>query len=578
VATVSLASAPGPTGPIRQDHYDVVVVGGGPVGLAAAIELGSRQLTVLLVDRDDGVVRYPTAESIDVASMELLRRWGMAQLVEHSGFPADTPRDIAFVSRMSGHELARFPRPCNADRRHTSHGLSPEGGVWWPKFWFDPALRAGAGAEPTVELRYQWRCEGFEDNADPGADPDDGGGPGHVEVRLRSAHYGSKLVRARYLVACDGASSPIRRALGIASVRDSPDARARWQGAFVRLPGLRERTAHAPAVQYYLINPRRMILGSLDGADLWRVTYPLRDGEAPTAGDVRDTVADALDRDSDSVEVLDTREWSGDAVVAETFRSGRVLLAGDAAHRMWPSGGHGMNTGLGDVANLGWKLEAVLRGWAPTGLLDTFTTERRPHCERMIRRAWHNYRADLALRPDPALNDPQRSAERDAISRQIHATRASEWRSLDAQLGINYADSPLVIADGTSEPADGTSEPADGVVLTACPGYRAPHITLPDHTSTLDLCLGRFTLLHLTPNADSGGLAQTLRKRGFPVDEYRIDAPEVHAVYRHALALVRPDGILAWRADTAPDDPEHVVNQLTGHADTDCWSLRPGPR
>jgi len=559
---VSLTSAPGPTGPIRHDHYDVVVVGGGPVGLAAAIELGSRQLTVLLVDRDDGVIRYPTAESIDVASMELLRRWRIAEQVEHSGFPADAPRDIAFVSRMSGHELARFARPSNADRRHTSHGRSPEGGVWWPKFWFDPALRACAGTEPTVELRYQWNCEGVEDSPDP----DDGEGSGQVEVRLRSAHYGSKLVRARYLVACDGASSPIRRALGIASIRYSPDARARWQGAFVRLPGLREQVTHAPAVQYYLINPRRMILGSLDGADLWRVTYPLGDGEAPTADEVRATVADALDRERDSVEVLDTREWSGDAVVAETFRSGRVLLAGDAAHRMWPSGGHGMNTGLGDVANLGWKLEAVLRGWAPASLLDTYTTERRPHCERMIRRAWHNYRADLALRPDPALDDPQRRTERDAISRQIHDTRASEWRSLDAQLGVNYTNSPLVIADRTREPAE-------DVVLTAQPGHRAPHITLPDHTSTLDLCRGRFMLLQLTPTADSGGLAQTLRKRGFPVDEYRINAPEVHAVYRHALALVRPDGILAWRADTAPENPEHVVDQLTGHVETDRQSL-----
>jgi 2-polyprenyl-6-methoxyphenol hydroxylase-like FAD-dependent oxidoreductase len=557
---VSLTSAPGPTGPIRQDHYDVVVVGGGPVGLAAAIELGSRQLDVLLVDRDDGVVRYPTAESIDVASMELLRRWGMAPLVEHSGFPADAQRDISFVSRMSGHELARFPRPSNADRRGTSHGLSPEGGVWWPKFWFDPALRACAATEPTVELRYQWNCEGA----------DDGEGSGQIEVRLRSAaHYGSKLVRARYLVACDGASSPIRRALGIASIRDSPDARARWQGAFVRLPGLREQVTHAPAVQYYLINPRRMILGSLDGADLWRVTYPLGADEVPTAGDVRQTIADALDRGVDSVEVLDTREWSGDAVVAETFRSGRVLLAGDAAHRMWPSGGHGMNTGLGDVANLGWKLEAVLRGWAPMSLLDTYTTERRPHCERMIRRAWHNYRADLALRPDPALDDPPCSAEREAISRQIHATRASEWRSLDVQLGVNYAESPLVIADDTRAPVD-------GVVLAASPGHRAPHITLPDRTSTLDLCRGRFTLLHLTPISDSGGLAQTLRKRGFPVDEYRIGAPEVHDVYRHALALVRPDGILAWRADTTPENPEHIVDQLTGHVETDRQCLGHG--
>lgn len=567
MATVSLASEPGPTGPILQDRYDVVVVGGGPVGLAAAIELGSRRLTVLLVDRDDGVVRYPTAESVDVASMELLRRWGAAPLVEHSGFPAHAPRDIAFVSRMSGHELARFARPSNVDRHRTTRGRSPEGGVWWPKFWFDPALRACAATEPTVELRYQWSCTGFEESTDADA----GENAPEVEVRLRSVHHGSKLVRARYLVACDGASSPIRRALGIASIRDSPDARARWQGAFARLPGLREHITHAPAVQYYLINPRRMILGSLDGADLWRVTYPLGDDEVPTTDDVRQTVADALDREPINVEVLDTREWSGDAVVAETFRSGRVLLAGDAAHRMWPSGGHGMNTGLGDVANLGWKLEAVLRGWSPTGLLDTYTTERRPHCERMIRRAWRNYRADLALGPDPALDDPQRATEREAISRQIHATRASEWQSLDVQLGTDYADSALVIADDAHEPVD-------GVVLAASPGRRAPHITLPDRTSTLDLCRGRFTLLHLTPTADSGNLAQTLRKRGFPVDEHRIGEPEVHAVYRHALALVRPDGILAWLADTAPDDLERLVDHFTGHVETDRQCLAHGPR
>src|SRR5882762_10148287 len=92
--------------------------------------------------------------------------------------------------------------------------------------------------------------------------------------------------------------------------------------------------------------------------------------------------------------------------LSETFRSGHVLLAGDAAHRMWPSGGHGMNTGLGDVANLGWKLEAVLRGWAPDTLLDTYTAERGPHAERIVRRAWHNYRADTAIRPDLDLDEP----------------------------------------------------------------------------------------------------------------------------------------------------------------------------
>ncbi|MFF2124057.1 FAD-dependent monooxygenase [Streptomyces olivochromogenes] len=496
-----LTSAPGPTGNLSNDTtYDVVIVGGGPVGLATAVELGWRRLSVLLVEREDGVVRYPTAESIDTASMELLRRWGMADAVLRSGFPADARRDISFVSRMTTYELARFPRPCNAERRDTTHGLSPEGGVWWPKFWFDLALRERAAAETTVDLRYRWTCDAFDD------------GTHGVAARLSSQAYGRRTVRARYLVACDGAASPIRKALGIESLRDSADVRARWQGAFVSLPGLRDRIPHAPAVQYYLINPRRMILGSLDGGDLWRVTYLLADGESPTATEVRATVADALDCRATEVEVLDAREWSGDAVVAESFRSGHVLLAGDAAHRMWPSGGHGMNTGLGDVANLGWKLEGVLCGWAPDALLDTYTVERRPHAERMVRRAWHNYRADNAILPDPALDDPSQKEARDLIGERIVATRLTEWRSLGAQLGVRYPQSPLIVSDGTPEPPEDPEE----YVPTARPGHRAPHVASADGSPVLDLFRGRFTLLNIAPAVDSGALAQAFRIRGIP--------------------------------------------------------------
>ena len=543
-----IASTPGPAGDISGDAYDVVIVGGGPVGVASAIELGTRRLSVLLVEPEDGVVRYPTAESVDAASMELLRRWGIADAVLRGGFPADAPRDIAFLSRMTGYELARFPRPSNADRRGTTHGLSPEGGVWWPKFWFDAALRGRAVAESTVDLRFRWTCEAFDDGADG------------VTVRLSSPDHGQRTVRARYLVACDGAASPTRKALGIGSLREAPDVRARWQGAFVRLPRLRERIPHASAVQYYLLNPRRLILGSLDGRDLWRVTYPLKEHEAPDPAEVHATIADALDGAAEEIEVFDTREWSGDAVVAESFHSGHVLLAGDAAHRMWPSGGHGMNTGLGDVANLGWKLEAVIRGWAPDSLLATYTAERRGTAERMVRRAWHNYRADSAIQPDPTLDDPAEKEARDLAGQQIVATRQTEWRSLGVQLGLRYPDSPLIVPDGTPEPA---ADP-ELYVPTARPGHRAPHVTLADGRSVLDLFRGRFTLLNIAPAADSGPLAQAFRQRGLPIDEEWTGADAARDLYGCAIALVRPDGVVAWRGDTCPGDPEALVDQVTG--------------
>jgi 2-polyprenyl-6-methoxyphenol hydroxylase-like FAD-dependent oxidoreductase len=545
---MSPASAPGATGDIRDTAYDVVIVGGGPVGAATAVELGRRRLTVLLVDREDGVVRYPTAESIDTASMELLRRWGIADAVRHSGFPANASRDISFVSSMTGYELARFARPANEHRDDTTHGYSPEGGVWWPKFWFDPVLRERAAAETTVALRYRWTCDGFDDGAHG------------VTVRLSSAEHGHRTVEARYLVACDGAASTVRKALAIGSLRDSVDVRARWQGAFVRLPGLHHHIPHAPAVQYYLVNPRRMILGSLDGGDLWRVTYPLKDGETPYVDDVRAVVADAVGCGLAAVDVLDAREWSGDAVVAESFRSGHVLLAGDAAHRMWPSGGHGMNTGLGDVANLGWKLEAVLRGWAPDSLLDTYTAERRPHAERMVRRAWHNYRADNAILPDPSLDDPAADQARERIGERIVATRQTEWRSLGVQLGMCYSHSPLIVPDGTPEP------PADPerYVPTARPGQRAPHVALADGRSVLDLFRGRFTILDLAPAADGTALAAAFHQRGIPVEEEWVDAAAARESYQCAIALVRPDGIVAWRGNACPVDSDSVVDQVTG--------------
>jgi hypothetical protein len=219
-----------------------------------------------------------------------------------------------------------------------------------------------------------------------------------------------------------------------------------------------------------------------------------------------------------------------------------------------------MNTGLGDVANLGWKLEAVLHGWAPETLLETYTAERRPHAERMVRRAWHNYRADNAILPDPTLDDPAETEARALAGKRIADTRSGEWRALGAQLGTDYADSRLIVADGTPAPENDPENYVPG----ARPGRRAPHAQLADGQSVLDLFRGRFTLLHFETAADSDPLALAFRARGIPLDLEWAGAEGVRELYACALALIRPDGIVAWRGEQAPDDPDALVAQVTG--------------
>lgn len=526
--TVTVAGREGAT--IDADEYDVVVVGAGPVGLATAIDLGARGVRVLIVDCGDGSIAYPTAESIDVRTMEWLRQQGLSSEVDSSGFPADYPRDISFVTRLTAHEVARFERPSNAGRLSTTSGASPEGAVWWPKFWFDTALRNRADALPTVTVRYGWRCAGTVEEADG------------VVALLERTEGCTKRVTASYVVACDGAGSRIRRQRGI-TMNGAP-GEATWQGVFADIPGLLDVSDSRPAVQYYALRPRRAIFGSLNGGNLWRVTYPLRPDERHSTADVVATIRDCIGVADIDVTIIDSRTWSGRTVVASSYRDGRVLLAGDAAHQMWPSGGHGMNTGMGDVHNLCWKLAMVLREQAGEELLDSYELERKPVAERNTRRARANYLADIALPTSADLDeegdegDAARARAADAVLR----TRAVEWSSLGTQLGYRYTDSPVVIGADTA----GTPDDHSTYVPAGVPGCRAPHVEHPDGRSVLDLFGRSFVLLVTQDRADTDGWTSAFADLGVPLGVARLSVNDVSASYPEPLTLVRPDGFIAW--------------------------------
>jgi 2-polyprenyl-6-methoxyphenol hydroxylase-like FAD-dependent oxidoreductase len=529
------------------ESFDVLIVGGGPIGLACAIELGRRKLSVLVVDDGDGVVRYPTAEAIDVRTMELLRRWSLADEVTKGQFPPDHTRDITFLTSLRGYELARLQRAPNSRRNEPTADISPEGPVWWPKYALDPTLRALAQSLPGVSLQYLTRCSNLVD------------GDMGVTADLTRLDGNTASVRATYVVGCDGAGSFVRQAAGIKMAGDS--ASATWQRAVLTIPNLYNEIRHAPAVQFYVLLPRPMVFSAMDGATRWRVMYPLQPGESADREPLVETLASVFGPEL-QVEIDTAGPWTGRAVVADTYQNGHLLLAGDAAHLMWPMGGHGVNTGFGDVANLGWKLEAVIRGWAGPQLLTTYSQERRGAAQAAIDKSLQNHAMDENVRVDALLDDPGDAGDalRSSVSQLITSTRLGEWKALGLQLGYAYADSSIVLPDSSPAPEYSAST----YIPCPHPGHRAPHVPLRDGSSTLDLFAGHFTVLALDEAIDGKPLVNALRHRGYPVDWHFPDETRVREIYLARLVLVRPDGIIAWRGDDAPNDCDAIAATASG--------------
>jgi hypothetical protein len=247
--------------------------------------------------------------------------------------------------------------------------------------------------------------------------------------------------------------------------------------------------------------------------------------------------------------------------VARTYREGRVFLAGDAAHLLWPKGGFGANTGIGDAVDLGWKLAATLQGWGGPALLDSYEKERRPVAVRNVTEASSNWRADARLVPDPVLDrmDAEGERLRRELGEEIRRSRAKEFRCTGVQLGYRYSDSPICVPDGSPEPPD---EP-DEYVPSTWPGCRAPHVWLPDGSSVLDHFGRGFTLV-VSGSADPTPLVQAAPRCDVPLTVLRLADPAAAELYERPLVLVRPDGHVGWRGRKAPADPVAVLDMLRG--------------
>jgi 2-polyprenyl-6-methoxyphenol hydroxylase-like FAD-dependent oxidoreductase len=527
----------------------VIIVGAGPVGLALANELGYRGVPFAVIDDGDGGIPFPAGEALFSRTMEHLRRWGMAESVRHNpGFPDTFPMRIGFGTSLTGHLLATFDGPSNAEVPASASDNSPEGIAICPKFVFDPLLRRGAERFSFGMLRYHTRVTAVHDTVD--------GVTCDVVDLETNAQY---TVAGRYLAACDGARSTIRRQLEIPYVGSFGQGH-NFAVSFraPALHGMMEERFGRRFFQFHTLNtPNRPYFTTVNGHDLWRMSmYIERDDDPAPEVALANAVGVPLD-----FEIARAQPWAGHRVVAQRYRTNNVFLLGDAAHLRWPKGGFGANTGIGDAVDLGWKIAAVLAGWGSPELLASYEAERRPIAIRNVNEAANNRVLDGLIAPDRSLDDESVDTlrRRADVGNAIHALRLREFRTQGIQLGYRYRNSPICIADGSLEPPD------DHQVYSpsAWPGSRAPHAWLSDGRSTLDLFGRGFVLLRFAATAPFAGLADAAAASGVPFTDVPIDQPEIADLYERPLVLVRPDGHVAWRGDD-DGDALAIVDRVRG--------------
>lgn len=531
----------------------VLIVGGGPVGLALACELGWRGIACSLIEQGDGTIITPKMNEVNVRTMEFCRRWAIADDVHRCPFPPDYPLDVAFVTTLSGHEIGRMPRPPRMSEQPEPH--SPTRLQVCSQMWFDPILQRFARRFPHVRLHYRTRLESF-------AASENGVSAEVVEIESSQRRH----IEADYIVGCDGANSMVRRSLSIGL-----DGKTLGHPVhlYFRAPNLLEMCGRKPTT-FFITVDRGGVWSNVRVIDPVNAMWRLMVLDAGSALD-----AEAVDREAYlrravgrplKIEWLGTSVWTRRSVVSQRYAKGRVFLAGDAVHQLSPTGALGMNTGIGDAVDLGWKLAAVLAGWGGTDLLSSYEIERRPIGMRNVGMATEFYRDhqkwddDLAfIEDDSAVGAEVRRRMGEALVRDI----GRMFRTIGLQIGYRYENSPICIPDGTPPYPD---DP-EIFVPSARPGSRAPHVWLSENRSILDLYGRGFVLLRLGADAPDGSRLETAAaQRRVPLKTVTVTDREAIQLYEKRLVLVRPDGHVAWRGDTTPLDAATVIDRVRGAA------------
>jgi 2-polyprenyl-6-methoxyphenol hydroxylase-like FAD-dependent oxidoreductase len=533
---------------------EVLIVGAGPVGLTLAIDLGQKGVRCTLIERKEAPQFLPKMERCNARTMEIFRRMGLAGKIRAAGLDRNAPMDVYVILAMNEPPLLRLPYPSIVEARReidacTDGSMPLEPYQLISQYTLEPLLKSVAQALPGVTVRYGCEFLSLEQDATG------------VTARVRNGAGPVAAVRAAYLVGCDGGASRVRQELGI-GLRGEGNILHLRQALYCcgdlydRIP-----IGNGPGKgrHYHVADDSATLLIMQDSTRHWTL-HSIVDKDEDMARQFERTVGVPV-----KYEMLYVGEWKQNLLLADHYGKGRVFLAGDSVHLVIPTGGLGMNTGIGDAVDLSWKLAGSLRGWGGPNLLASYEIERRQIGDRNVgasryaslgRRKWRGqYRRDIR---DPTA-EGQATREHLAGVADIEQRKTNEM--IGAELGYRYVGSPII----WEEPG-GPEHLFREYVPTTWPGARLPHVWLDGHVA-LQARLGPgYTLLRLgATGEDASALQRSFAAYGAPFDVLDIADDAARDVYGYDLILLRPDLHIVWRGHQLPIEPDGLAAIATGH-------------
>jgi 2-polyprenyl-6-methoxyphenol hydroxylase-like FAD-dependent oxidoreductase len=533
----------------------VLIAGAGPTGLTLAVDLGMRGVRCTLIEQKPAPLFLPKMERSNARSMEIYRRLGLADRMRAVALPADWPMDVFIVLKnLVDPPLLHKKYPSVAELKAeiaaTHDGTLPlEPYQLISQYTLEPFLKAVAETLPSVSVRFGHELLSFHQDVNG------------VTATVKDLAGKTSEIAAAFLVGCDGGASVVRKQLGI-KLAGNEDRMLQLRQSLHYCEELFDRIPIGRGRHYHVADNHATQLIVQDSTKHFTL-HSIVDSDEEMVRMFAETIGLPLKFDT-----LYVGEWKQNLLLAESYGEGRVFIAGDAAHLVIPTGGLGMNSGVGDATDLSWKLAAVLAGWGGPKLLPAYTTERRKVGDLNVqasrfatlgRRKWRSM-----WKPHIRDNTPEGAAARAELVQVADTEQRKSNEMTGAELGYHYFGSPLVW------PEEGDGPAYDFVAYTPStwPGMRLPHTWLDDGAAMQDrIGFDRgFTLLRLGQSrADVSALAQALAGYGAPFRLLDIPDAEPRVIYGFDLILLRPDLHVAWRGNRLPDDAARLAAIVTGH-------------